>query len=434
MAAKRGILSPLTGITSQLGNKRGSIDPRSLFFQLRRVKMSKNKMQELKSQMMFEASRFTEDENYWMRANGLYCGLNMPDALKSNGNGENEVSHQLPPYAKRKAFLVDKYPACPDEWMRSEGSLTSYFVPVIEGNGMWLDFNKIESPFHIAAVVSIQGVNAVTGLPCKDAQLEQYKEKCPKHNVAFGPDRFCSKCNFKWPKQNYICTTGTPHGMFWLDGFRTAEGVVRQYILTAEKMRGVASNIIGKDRVFAIGVSFFLSKEQCPVARREIRSRSVLKSLDCSYDDTPPDYSNYLSTTGTTYYGPDDALTKTYKGISQLASPTHCYTSSVSTGKMGEPRCLSLGVDSVAQNVHYKSTPSDVRMVTAKKLEVGAGAKISQTVYDDPNGLDYWRDKPEAILCINYCLETTAREIIEAGKIDLEGSKEAFLEGIPVGN
>ena len=60
----------------------------------------------------------------------------MPDALVSQKEGEEEFKHRLPPYSKRKAFLVDEYPACPSDWMRSEGKLTSYFVPVKEDKGM----------------------------------------------------------------------------------------------------------------------------------------------------------------------------------------------------------------------------------------------------------------------------------------------------------
>ena len=203
-----------------------------------------------KSKINFDGST----RNYLMRSGNFSCGFNMPDALKG------EEIHNLPPYAKRMPFLVDEYPSCPDNWMRSEGTTTSYFIPVEEGKGMWLDFNNNQShTHHVAIVVSIQGINPVTGLPCNDAQLEQYIEECPKHKIKFGPNRYCKECDYKWPKQNYICSTGTPSGTLWLDGFRTVEGIVRQYILTEEKMRGVASNIIGKDRVFAIGISFFIS-------------------------------------------------------------------------------------------------------------------------------------------------------------------------------
>ena len=50
-----------------------------------------------------------------------------------------------------------------------------------------------------------------------------------------------------------------------------------QHILTAEKIRGVASNIIGKDRVYAIGLSFFTSKDKKPEPVQRPRSRGMIK-------------------------------------------------------------------------------------------------------------------------------------------------------------
>jgi len=76
----------------------------------------------------------------------------------------------------------------------------------------------------------------------------------------------------------------------------------------------------------------------------------------------------------------------------------------------------------------------NVQQVKTKKVEVGAGGKINQAVWDDPNDLSFWRDDPEGIICINYCLEVEARKIIEQGEINLEGNEEGFLQGIPVGN
>ena len=195
------------------------------------------------------------DHEYWMKSNGMFVGLNTPNSLKSKGS-----KHSLPPYAKRKGYLVDQYPACPKNWMESKGKLVSYFVPVQEGQGMWLDFNKNFDHSHdVAIVVSVQGVNPITGVACEDEHLERYVNKCPKCNTDFKPNRYCEKCDIKYPQQNYLSTTGTPAGKLWLDGFRTIEGAVRQYVLTAEKMRGVASHTIGNDRVFAIGISFFLA-------------------------------------------------------------------------------------------------------------------------------------------------------------------------------
>jgi hypothetical protein len=337
-----------------------------------------------------------------MRNNGFSVGFNMPDALSG------DRTFGLPPYAKRLSYLVDKYPACPKDWMRSEGIVKSFFLPVIDGKGMWLDFNENEShTHHVAIVVSVQGVNPITGMPCKDAQLEQYIEECPKHKIKFGPDRYCKKCDYKWPKQNYITTTATPRGTLWLDGFRTVEGVVRQYILTAEKMRGVASNIIGKDRVYAIGLSFFVSKEKRPKQAdlnilRSISNYSVsmewgehsLKPLDFTYttDDIPNNSETKLS----------------------------CSTSAMYS-EISEPRICT------------KVMTSSMRSIQTTKLEVGAGAKINQFVYDDPEKLDFWHDKPESIICINYATEDECARILEEGEINIEGHKEGYLKEIPFG-
>jgi len=77
---------------------------------------------------------------------------------------------------------------------------------------------------------------------------------------------------------------------------------------------------------------------------------------------------------------------------------------------------------------------NNVQHVKTKKLEVGAGAKISQRVHDDTEKLDYWNDEPESIICINYCTEAETEKIVNEGRVDIEGSKEGFLQSVPVGN
>lgn len=205
-----------------------------------------------------------------MEVNQLCCSLNMPQALETRYDADgNETLQGLPPYNPRSAYLVDEYPAAPAEWMRSSGDTKSYFVAVKEGHGMWLDFNaNFHHPHQVAIVISIQGINAVSGLSVSEVRLEQYKERCPVHSKEFGPDRFCEKCGWKWPKQNYLATTGTHYPLLWLDGFRARDGVVRQYVFTKDTTRGVAAQIIGEKRVFALGIAFFLSKDPKPVTYR----------------------------------------------------------------------------------------------------------------------------------------------------------------------
>jgi hypothetical protein len=203
-----------------------------------------------------------------MQVNGLGVTLHMPRALKSSfGASSEEVAQALPPYNPRAAFLVDTYPSAPADWLRSSPGTASYMVPVAADHGMWLDLNACAShSHHVAAVISTQGINAITGLK-SEIRLEQYGSQCPKHHTRFPGNRHCRQCGYDWPAQNYLTTTTTPNGFLWLDGFRTEDGTTRQWVLTEDVRRSVAAAVIGDDRVHAIGVAFFLSKE--PKKRRE---------------------------------------------------------------------------------------------------------------------------------------------------------------------
>lgn len=363
------------------------------------------------------------DSDYWMESNGFFCGFNMPDALKSQQEKDGEVMQDLPPYNWRKNYLVDEYPACPHDWMLSEGRLASYFVPIQNDKGMWLDFNKNQdNKYHVAIVVSIQGVNAITGLPCNDPQLEQYIDCCPKHKKPFGPNRLCEECGFKWPRQNYICTTSTPNGYLWLDGFRAANGAVQQYILTEQTMRGVASHIIGSKRVYAIGISYFLSKNPKPVQEKiteQILNNNHYYSSPCH---TPIDWTTPL--------------------IKSTGDPMFDYSSTCginnSTWPIGGGE--TIGTSICSNNICRSQVKSEATVngtyadIKTKGVEIAAGASIRQQVYDDMEPLDFWRDKPEALMCINYCLEDEAIKIIKQGKISKQGHPQGFLKEVPVGN
>ena len=107
-----------------------------------------------KKKVKFDGSCY----DYYMRNNGLACGFNMPNALKG------EKAHGLPPYAKRMPFLVDEYPACPNNWMHGSDIVSSYFAGLEEDWALWLDFNDCFDHTHdVAVVLSVQGINPVTG-------------------------------------------------------------------------------------------------------------------------------------------------------------------------------------------------------------------------------------------------------------------------------
>jgi hypothetical protein len=387
----------------------------------------------------------------------LRCILNLPEQIGSQYNGNDELCQGLPPYAPVDAYPVDEYEACPTSWMHGSDVVSSYFVGVKEKHGMWLDFNSCFYHTHdVAIVISIQGINPITGQKLvaeKALKLEQYHKKCPIHKVNFKQDRYCEKCGYKWPGQNYLATTGTPEMMLWLDGFRTPEGEVRQYIFTEDEMRGVAAQLIGKDRVFAIGIAYYLSKDKKPYTLQRPKRRSnsigqnpIIFADPPSYMGTPslpPDYYD----TGGHYSG------GTFWNGNNLGSAGDCLESmdsfagdmvNISNTSDVEINC-SLNVDapvikkgsvstqgqkpSKLGNSILRSAPETV--VPVKQLEIGAGALIQQRVYDDPKVMSYWEEKPAGMIYINYCDEETKKKILDAGR--RADKKDGFMKDIKVG-
>lgn len=327
-----------------------------------------------------------------MQVNGFKVTLNMPKAVSrlKNADGSEGIAG-LPPYNPRVAFAVDEYPASPDSWMHGSGKASSYFVPILAEHGMWLDFtSNAYHSHHLAAVISVQGVNPLTALKADPIRLEQYRENCPKHNIAFQQDRFCPTCRFKWHPQNYLSSNnGSP---FWIDGFRTEEGVIRQWFFTEEECKGVAAQILGAERVFAIGIAFFESKEPKPAPVRRMRG---------SYNGGPEYFcSAGLETLGSTM--PTGFLGCSDKKLSARKS----YGAGRQLGARGLSRSLDSAVEAVKSDVEQNQ----------KRLEIGAGAKIHQTINPDPEGLDFWKPEPSGMIYINYCDVATAEKILAAGK------------------
>lgn len=200
----------------------------------------------------------------------LAIGFNTPLGARSESSDGIEKAQRLPPHAPRNVYSVDDFnEVVTTEWPRSaQGvgaeNVASYFAGVKAGQGMWFDFNHMnDDTHHIAIVPSIQGVNPVTGL-AGALGMEQYAA-CPVHKTPFADGHYCSACGYKWSKQNYVATTGTPRGMFWLDGFRQSDGRVRQWLFTEDSARGVATHVLGDARQYAVAFAIYRSVQAKPV-------------------------------------------------------------------------------------------------------------------------------------------------------------------------
>jgi hypothetical protein len=398
-----------------------------------------------------------------MKVNGVTCILNMPESVKSD-----EESDKLPPYEPVTAHVVDEYPACPNSWMHGSSKASSYFVPVKTGRGMWLDFNGNKDNEHeIAVVISVQGVNPITGQKQigKELRLEKYATKCPVHDIEFHQDRWCPSCSFKWPAQNFISSVATPNGQFWLDGFRSEDGKVRQYIVSPEEAKGVAYNVIDKDkpkeeqeRVFAIGVAFYRSKEKKYQSYRTRLSDSFCRGITLASQAVTVHAQLYTS-------GSLGNALKSKSLRSKSAWAKNCQTGASAASaapdsndsddvgvrekrtSVGPPEFPDL-IDGLVDQTLYKGGPfisnePAERMYTFNSAEaraevkplnyeVAAGARIEQRVHEDVNELSYWEEEPIGLLYINYADEASVVEILKQGK--RKEVTEGFLAVCPVGN
>lgn len=81
------------------------------------------------------------------------------------------------------------------------------------------------------------------------------------------------------------------------------------------------------------------------------------------------------------------------------------------------------------------STPNIFRSVSqpVKDASIGAGAKIRQSLEQDPYPLESWKDQPDAVMTIYFVFQEKFEELKSGGMRDLSGKQEGMLAGMPVG-
>ncbi len=337
-----------------------------------------------------------------MEINGFYAELHNPEKL------EGQHVHGLPPYSKCEEYIVDDFPACPDNWMHGSSLAQSYFCPVLP-RGMWFNFTRNASHSHdVAVVTSVQGVNPITG-PMSDGKpaelrMEQYRHKCPKHNVDFRSNRFCEQCNFEWPAQNYLSTTSGAY--LWIDGFRTEKGETRQYVITKDCSLGVAAQMLGDKRVWAIGFAFYKSKSPKPpqpVSRYyPLLASGMSGSLGPVWEKT--------SYTPQIWYGVNQPPSTGEMYAYNSSSPRGMLRSASLCSNSGAIPC---GAPEIA-TVNTVNTVND--LAAQEQLEIAAGARISQDIGVDPQELSYWEEEPSGMIYVNYVSTKVVEAILAKGQ------------------
>jgi hypothetical protein len=365
----------------------------------------------------------------------------------------NHRAHGLPPGTAIDVYPVDAFEDPLPNWIKGPGN---YVVPVDSDWGLWFDWT-MNDRYNTAVLPTVKGMNPVTGRKTEGYGLEKYENKCPVHGIEFKDGLFCKECNYRWPHQNYVAAPNT----LWWDGFRTADGKVRQFFFTEDLAKSIPELVVGKENTIpAFGFAFYKPKNP--------RSGHIAYGRGCTGQSIFGELS-VSDTIGSVNY---DSFTLCRSGSVGLGTtdPTYIFTclSNTSADKLSQSSTLAQTASSVQLNgnvikdsmqqalqthlvsTHPKSFQQETktscgefkssvkgndvkkRSITAE-VGVGAGAEIYQDLAPDTLKIDEWEEEPAAVMRLYFVFIEQFKEIAAKGMKDLSGNKEGFLAGLPVG-
>ena len=365
--------------------------------------------------------------------------------------------HPLPLGMPISTIPIHCLPGVPKSWLRKAGS---YVVPVDSEMGLWFDWT-MNNPHNVAIVPSVKGMNPITGQKLESMAMQQYRDKCPVHNIDLAHERYCEKCGYKWPAQNYI--SYADGRTLWLDGFRQSDGTVRQFFFSEDDKRDIASLVIGKkNTVPAFGFAFFKSKKER--LERPLVTRGVfgtvgadeLVSVDEAWShDVDWDYRVNKITSTTPHHLYTSQLGSGGGGMSaepsvQVTNSTSTSSVSSSSSELRMKGAVDRSVNEVSSGISTSkptklgSTASllkdESKAFSVKKkakektVSVGAGAAIDQDLGVDTMALEDWRKKESAVIVLYFVFAEQLEEIVKNGGVkEIEGKKAGYLEKLPVG-
>ncbi len=375
-----------------------------------------------------------------MECNGFYASIMKADKKKKDEYG-------LPLGMPIPCLPVDYLKERPDFWI---GGYGSYVCAVDSDWGLWFNFQH-NNYKNSSVVVSVKGMNPLTGQRIEGLGLQQYKECCPAHKTKFKHKRLCEKCGFEWPEQNYISDPSP----FFLDGFRTSDGKVRQFYFTEDMAKSIPELVIGKDdTVPAFGFCFYNLKDMKNNYENGNRLKNKKAEEHFRKDiQTLASYGTYSVDSGTTYHGYSG-----YSGCLNLKRKRSKYGGSASAGgpiTAMYSKCCEISDFTIGSSADFSSAPiamaaspfevktSGIIIPESKKrisrsfksaeVGIGAGEEIDQTFSGDRRSVDVWQDKPASIFRIYFVFQEEFERYVKAGLNVLKSEKEGILAGCPVG-
>ena len=339
----------------------------------------------------------------------MECGRFKASLKRATRIEDDGEVHGLPSGESIPVFPISSLPACPEEWVRGKGV---YVCPVDTNWGLWFDWTMNDN-MNTAVVPSVKGMNPITGMEIDGPGLHTYKERCPIHDVEFGPNRLCEECGYRWPSQNYV----TKESTLWWDGFRQPDGSVRQFFFTDDDARDIASLVIGKENtVPAFGFVFYEPKN-----KRVAPPVSLCRGIKTKYAGT---IWNQDVTYG--YCSGSDSTDIMDEMIGCSFDPPAVDPDDLTVSYM----CSTKGAESFsADNSIEPPEP-----IATKSVSVGAGAKIRQELVNDELGLDGWKEENSGIIRLYFVFEQQFKDIVSKGGVKgIQTNNVGFLNGLPIG-
>jgi hypothetical protein len=366
---------------------------------------------------------------------GFKARLMKAERIKDDG-----LVHVLPKGEPLPVFPIACLPGAPKDWVRAAGT---YVCPVSVNIGLWFDWTE-NDPLNTAVVPSVKGMNPITGMEMNGLGLESYTNNCPRHNEPFAHGRFCQKCGYEWPAQNYICSA--PH---WWDGFRNSnDGTVRQFFFSEDEARDIASLVMGREKtVPAFGFAFYKTKIRREMPRVEHIYHTSIIGVNSGSNEYSPykNYGGYKTYDAT--WGCGNIKTQSLNSNENIYNDGH-HTYCCNDAHSGELSCSISDADliksapssGILRSTKISRSTKEIRVPETafeqevKSVSVGAGAQISQKLEDDVLGVSGWEEKPGGVVRLYFCFEKEFKNIVERGGIkELIAKKEGFLDKLPVG-